>query len=232
MTENSLFAQSFANRYWQWPVKVKNLLSKLLKWDWPTTKHSPTHRQRYNDRNDQPQDTISLVERASTTELLSHRDSLHWYIPRIHGDTHCRKELFKKQLARHITALVLMHIYACISLSYHVLQSWEIVDPGGKCLPMCIQEHWDTSTQRLPSKTLPAEIHMLATLLLATLLQKEELDGLAEGLPGHVQPSTHSSLHTSCMLRLWHVVEQDFVHSLYCIPIGHFGTTDIKTQDR
>lgn len=43
-------------------------------------------------------------------------------------------------------------------------------------------------------------------------------------LPGHVQPSTHSSLQTSWMLRLWQVVEQDLVHSLYCIPIGHLGT--------
>lgn len=44
MTENPLSAQSLASRYWQRPVKVKNLLSKVLKWDWPTTKHSPTHR--------------------------------------------------------------------------------------------------------------------------------------------------------------------------------------------
>lgn len=26
------------------------------------------------------------------------------------------------------------------------------------------------------------------------------------------------------MLRLWQFVEQDLVHSLYCIPIGHLGT--------
>lgn len=39
--------------------------------------------------------------------------------------------------------------------SHQVLQSWEIVDPGGKCRPMCTQEHCDTSTQRWPSKTLP-----------------------------------------------------------------------------
>lgn len=49
MTENPLFVQSLASRYWQWPVKVKNLLSKVLKWDWPTTKHSPTNR-----KDDQP----------------------------------------------------------------------------------------------------------------------------------------------------------------------------------
>lgn len=58
--------------------------------------------------------------------------------------------------------------YFCVSISalalspHHVLQSWEIVNPGGKCCPMCAQEHWDTSTQRLPSKTLPAETHMHA----------------------------------------------------------------------
>lgn len=43
-------------------------------------------------------------------------------------------------------------------------------------------------------------------------------------LPGHVQPSIHSSLQTSWMFRLWQVVEQDLVHSLYCIPMGHLGT--------
>lgn len=49
-------------------------------------------------------------------------------------------------------------------------------------------------------------------------------DTVSVRLPGHVQPSTHSSLQTSWMLRLWQVVEQDLVHSLYCIPIGHLGT--------
>lgn len=44
MTENPLSVQSLASRYWQRPEKVKNLLSKVLKWDWPTTKHSPTHK--------------------------------------------------------------------------------------------------------------------------------------------------------------------------------------------
>lgn len=43
-------------------------------------------------------------------------------------------------------------------------------------------------------------------------------------LLGHVQPSTHSSLQTSWMLRLWQFVEQALVHSLYCIPMGHLGT--------
>lgn len=33
--------QSRASRYWQMPLKVKCLLSKLLKWDWPVTRHSP-----------------------------------------------------------------------------------------------------------------------------------------------------------------------------------------------
>lgn len=108
--------------------------------------------------------------------------------------------------------------------SHHVLQSWEMVDPGGKRLPMCVQEHSDTSTQRFPSKTFPAETHVHVMLLLATLQQREELYLVSEHLLGHVQPSTHSSLQTSCMLRLWQVVEQDLVHSLYCIPIGHFGT--------
>lgn len=46
-------------------------------------------------------------------------------------------------------------------------------------------------------------------------------------LPGQVQPSAHSSLQTSWMLRLWQVVEQDLVHSLYSIPIGHLGTEHI-----
>lgn len=43
--------------------------------------------------------------------------------------------------------------------SHQVLQSWEMEDPGGNCRPMCTQEHWDTSTQRVPSKTLPTEKH-------------------------------------------------------------------------
>lgn len=99
-----------------------------------------------------------------------------------------------------------------------------MVDPGGKCLPMCVQEHCDTSTQRFPSKTFPAETHAHAMLLLATLQLREELYLVSESLLGHVQPSTHSSLQTSCMLRLWQVVEQGLAHSLYCMPIGHLGT--------
>lgn len=46
MTEKLLSTQSLDSRYWQWPVKVKNLLSNVLKWDWPTTKHSPGQRER------------------------------------------------------------------------------------------------------------------------------------------------------------------------------------------
>lgn len=45
-----------------------------------------------------------------------------------------------------------------------------------------------------------------------------------------MQPSTHSSLQTSWMFRLWQVVEQDFVHSLYCIPIGHLGTVHTQSN--
>lgn len=46
MTEKLLSTQSLDSRYWQWPVKVKNLLSNVLKWDWPTTRHSPGQRER------------------------------------------------------------------------------------------------------------------------------------------------------------------------------------------
>lgn len=49
-------------------------------------------------------------------------------------------------------------------------------------------------------------------------------DAADRRLPGHLQPSTHASLQTSWIFRLWQVVEQDLVHSLYCIPIGHLGT--------
>lgn len=38
--------QSRASRYWQTPLKVKYLLSKLLKWDWPVTRHSPGRTQK------------------------------------------------------------------------------------------------------------------------------------------------------------------------------------------
>lgn len=41
ITEKEFFTQSLANKYWQIPLKVKYLLSKLLKWDWPVTEHSP-----------------------------------------------------------------------------------------------------------------------------------------------------------------------------------------------
>lgn len=41
ITEKEFSTQSLANKYWQMPLKVKYLLSKLLKWDWPVTEHSP-----------------------------------------------------------------------------------------------------------------------------------------------------------------------------------------------
>lgn len=41
ITEKEFSTQSLANKYWQIPLKVKYLLSKLLKWDWPVTEHSP-----------------------------------------------------------------------------------------------------------------------------------------------------------------------------------------------
>lgn len=41
ITEKEFSTQSLANKYWQIPLKVKYLLSKVLKWDWPVTEHSP-----------------------------------------------------------------------------------------------------------------------------------------------------------------------------------------------
>lgn len=158
---------------------------------------------------------------------ISHQDIPHWNTPKNHDDTHCRKDME--------VFFYCVCIFICIYMyrlpSHQVLQSWEIVDPGGKCRPMCTQEHSDTSTQRLPSKTLPTEKHIhTMLLLLQTQGQREELDMVGEWLPGHVQPSSHSSLQTSWMLRLWQVVEQDLVHSLYCIPIGHFSTANAEKQ--
>lgn len=70
-----------------------------------------------------------------------------------------------------------IHVSAGILPSYQLLQSCEIVDPGGKCRPMCTQEHWDTSTQRLPSRTLPTErqIHTMSTLQVTQSPKKEEI---------------------------------------------------------
>lgn len=42
--------QSRASRYWQTPLKVKYLSSKLLKWDCPVTRHSPAEAQREDRR--------------------------------------------------------------------------------------------------------------------------------------------------------------------------------------
>lgn len=42
--------QSRASRYWQTPLKVKYLSSKLLKWDCPVTRHSPAGAQRDDRR--------------------------------------------------------------------------------------------------------------------------------------------------------------------------------------
>lgn len=224
MIENSFCEQSFASRYWQWPANVKNLLSKLLKWDWPTTKHSPTHQQQgYDIRNE---DFISQTKVLASVYYCS---SLSPGQPSlVHSHEPWRHTLHKRDIclkeAYFICNYFCVSVFAPALLSHQVLQSWETVAPGGKCFPMCAQEHWDTSTQRLPSKTLPTETHMHAMLLLETVRRRQERDIVSEGLPGHVQPSTHSSLQTSWMLRLWQVVEQDLVHSLYCMPIGHLGT--------
>lgn len=40
-TEKEWSWQSWASRYWQTPLKVKCLSSKLLKWDCPVMRHSP-----------------------------------------------------------------------------------------------------------------------------------------------------------------------------------------------
>ena len=49
-------------------------------------------------------------------------------------------------------------------------------DPGGKCLPMCAQEHWDTSTQRSPSSTFPTDTQSDTYILLFDTFGEEETD--------------------------------------------------------
>lgn len=44
--EKEWSSQSWASRYWQTPLKVKYLSSKLLKWDCPVMRHSPAGAQR------------------------------------------------------------------------------------------------------------------------------------------------------------------------------------------
>lgn len=87
MTENPLSVQSLASRYWQRPVKVKNLLSKVLKWDWPTTKHSPAQTTKINE-----QPWALFTSRMCLSVHLSHRGSLHWCTPRNRDGTRCRAE--------------------------------------------------------------------------------------------------------------------------------------------
>lgn len=103
----------------------------------------------------------------------------------------------------------------------------------------CSPERWSTpegngglcarrSTQKPPR----SDCHPKPSPLKNSKVTATSKGGMSRGrgraagvrVPGHVQPSTHSSLQTSWMLRLWQVVEQDLVHSLYFIPIGHLGT--------
>lgn len=65
-----------------------------------------------------------------------------------------------------------------------------MVDPGGKCRPLCTHEHWETSTQRLPSKTFPtAKQHCHNNI--------EEGDGQTKSRRGRfVGTRTGAAVHT------------------------------------
>lgn len=50
----------------------------------------------------------------------------------------------------------------------------------------------------------------------------------ANKLPGQLQPSTHFSWHPVLMFKLWQVLAQGEVHSLYSKPTGHLGPETVS----
>lgn len=65
--------QSWASRYWQTPLKVKYLSSKLLKWDCPVMRHSPAGAQRKEEEQEEKgkSPTVAKAE-ACTSRARSH----------------------------------------------------------------------------------------------------------------------------------------------------------------
>lgn len=61
--------QSRANRYWQTPLKVKYLSSKLLKWDCPVTRHSPAGAQRKRGEQEEWSSRDGSLTMSSTRKL-------------------------------------------------------------------------------------------------------------------------------------------------------------------
>ena len=153
---------------------------------------------------------------------LSHQGSLRWCIPKNRDDTRCRKEThfrntFESPSVRCMHSALLTR---CCSPG-----RWWILE--GNVVP-CAHRNTETPPHS-DHRPGPYPLKHRHTPHHHGYQRDRERGGAASGrLPGHVQPSTHSSLQTSWMLRLWQLVEQDLVHSLYCIPIGHLGTVREK----
>lgn len=64
--------QSRASRYWQTPLKVKYLLSKLLKWDCPVMRHSPAGAQKKEKEQEEEGKSGSLYQ-PGTLSLKCHK---------------------------------------------------------------------------------------------------------------------------------------------------------------
>lgn len=149
---------------------------------------------------------------------LIHQGSLHWCIPRNHGDTRCRKVTVQSAGAKRLC----ISTHLCCLTRCCSPERWWI--PVGNVCP-CARRN----TGRPPRSGYRPRLYPLKNTGVTNENQSDrEADRQAarERLPGHLQPSTQSSLQTSRMLRLWQVVEQDLVHSLYCIPTGHLGTKE------
>lgn len=92
ITEKEFSTQSLANKYWQIPLKVKYLLSKLLKWAWPVTEHSP-------EKHREPLITSAQADSKILPTPISHwkRRSSPW--SRLHkAQVPCRSEISTKML--------------------------------------------------------------------------------------------------------------------------------------
>lgn len=153
-----------------------------------------------------------------STEHVSHQGSLRWCTPRNRDDKHCKKQ---KQRLLNVRREFVHFPNVCFLTMCCSPERWSTPEGNGG---LCARR----STQKPPH----SDCHPKPSPLKNSKVTTTSKGGMSRGrgraagvqVPGHVQPSTHSSLQTSWMLRLWQVVEQDLVHSLYFIPIGHLGT--------
>lgn len=152
-------------------------------------------------------------------EHVSHPGSLRWCTPRNHDGKHYNKQ---RQTSLNVKKRSFVHfLNLCFLTMYCSPERCSTPEENvGPCARMSTRKPPHSDYRPIPS---PLKNNNVTTT------SKRETDRQRAGaarvwVPGHVQPSTHSSLQTSWMLRLWQVVEQDLVHSLYFIPIGHLGT--------